>query len=203
MDTNSVRTVLNVGGNNKAIPLPSLYDGWEHVLLDIDPQGNPDVVCDARELTTLPEASYDSVYCSHNLEHYYRHDVYKVLAGFLHIIKPDGFAFIRVPDMHELMRTVIEKDMDIDEVLYQSPRGSITVCDVIYGHAGEIEESGNDYFAHKTGFTPKSLMTVLRASGFNKVAIKPISPLFEIRAFAFKGDVSDDMRRFLGLPGAG
>lgn len=203
MDTNIVRKVLNVGGNSKAIPLPPLYADWEHVLLDIDPRGNPDVVCDARELSTLPAAEYDSVYCSHNLEHYYRHDVFKVLSGFMHIIKSDGFAFIRVPDMRELMRTVIEKNMDIDDVLYESAMGPIAVCDVIYGHRGEIERSGNDYFAHKTGFTPKSLMAVLRASGFKKVAIKAVPDIFEIRAFAFKDEPSDYVSRFLGLPSGG
>jgi len=32
------RRVLNVGGNNKSIPLPPQYERWEHVLLDIDPR---------------------------------------------------------------------------------------------------------------------------------------------------------------------
>jgi len=63
-----MKKVLNVGGNSKAIPLPPQYEGWDHVLLDIDQKGNPDVLCDARELITLPESVYDSVYCSHNLE---------------------------------------------------------------------------------------------------------------------------------------
>ena len=29
--------VLNVGGNSKAIALPPIFDGYEHLLLDIDP----------------------------------------------------------------------------------------------------------------------------------------------------------------------
>jgi hypothetical protein len=160
------RRVLNVGGNNKSIPLPPQYTGWEHVLLDIDPRGHPDVVCDARELISLPGASYDSIYCSHNLEHYHRHDVAKVVAGFCHLLKPDGFAFVRVPDMHELMQTVVQKNLDIDDVLYQAPVGPILVRDVIYGYGREIEESGNDFYAHKTGFTQKSLRAALVAGGF-------------------------------------
>jgi hypothetical protein len=48
------RKVLNVGGNSKEIALPPQYNGWQHVLLDIDPRGNPDIVCDARNLTSLP-----------------------------------------------------------------------------------------------------------------------------------------------------
>jgi predicted O-linked N-acetylglucosamine transferase (SPINDLY family) len=182
------RKVLNVGGNSKKIPIPPQYDGWEHVLLDIDPKGNPDVVCDARDLTDLPGADYDSVYCSHNLEHYYRHDVEKVLAGFLHILRDDGFAYIRVPDMGALMQTVAQRDLDIDDFLYQSPAGPITVCDVIYGYGEEIETSGNDFYAHKTGFTQKSLRTILLNAGFSFVYIHVGN--LEISAFAFKSQPS-------------
>lgn len=184
------RKVLNVGGNNKMIPIPPEYDGWEHVLLDIDPKGGADVVCDARNLRDLPKADYDSVYCSHNLEHYYRHDVRKVLAGFLHVLKDDGFAYIRVPDMGELMRTVIQRGLDIDDFLYQSPSGPITVCDVIYGWGEEIEKSGHDYYAHKTGFTQKSLKTALFNAGFPFVFVRAGD--LEISAVAFKNKPSDD-----------
>lgn len=90
--------VLNVGGGTRDIPLPPQYQGWEHILLDIDPRGQPDIVADARELTRLPPAQFDAVYCSHNLEHYYRHDGVKVLAGFRHVLKEDGLAHIMVPD---------------------------------------------------------------------------------------------------------
>ena len=199
METIIVRKVLNVGGDNKTIPLPPQYAGWDHVLLDIDPRGNPDVVCDARLLSTLPAAQYDSVYCSHNLEHYYRHDVFKVLAGFLHVLKPDGFVCIRVPDMQEVMRITFEKDIDIDDVLYQSEMGPITVRDIIYGHGEKMEKSGNDFYAHKTGFTPKSLMTILLAAGFGKVGILPVPDDFEIMAFAFKDEPSDYVNELLGL----
>src|SRR5258706_14012634 len=80
----TMQRVLNVGGNNKNIALPSCYMGWKQTLLDIDPRGEPDIVLDARELSRVPPCEYDAVYCSHNLEHYYRHDGSKVLAGFFH-----------------------------------------------------------------------------------------------------------------------
>ena len=157
-----MKKVLNVGGNNKNIALPPLYEGWEHVLLDIDPRGNPDVICDARELMRLPGSEYDSVYCSHNLEHYYQHDTIKVLHDFLHVLKEGGFAYIRVPDIGELMRIVAQKGIDIGDVLYQSPAGPITVRDVVYGYGIEIERSGNDFFAHKTRITHKTQQTILK-----------------------------------------
>jgi hypothetical protein len=82
-----VKRVLNVGGHDKRIPLPPQYAGFEQLLLDIDPAVAPDILCDARELSKLESGQFDAVYCAHNLEHYYRHDVPKVLAGFLHVFK--------------------------------------------------------------------------------------------------------------------
>lgn len=193
-----MKKVLNVGGNDRNIKLPALYDGWANVLLDIDPRGKPDVLCDARELTRLPAAVYDAVYCSHNLEHYFRHDVTKVLAGFLHVMKPDAFAHIRVPDLGELMQVVAEKKLDIDDVLYTSPAGPIAVRDVIYGYGVEIERSGHDYYAHKTGFTRKSLIAVLGQAGFTHVYTATGN--LEIAAFAFKAEPGAETAKRLNLP---
>ena len=114
------------------MPCRPFFDGYEHLLLDIDPAGKPDLLCDARELTSTPAAQYDAVYCSHNLEHYFRHDVPRVLAGFIHVLKPQGFAFIRVPDIQEVMRIAVERRLEPDDVLYQSASGPIQVLDVLY-----------------------------------------------------------------------
>lgn len=196
--SNKIRKVLNVGGNSKAIPLPPQYEGWDHVLLDIDPKGNPDVVCDARELISLPESVYDSVYCSHNLEHYYHHDAKKVLAGFIHVLKADGFVFIRVPDISAVMQIVVANNLDIDDVLYQCPAGPIMVRDVIYGWGKEIERSGCDFFAHKTGFTEKSLTNLLDTAGFPWIFTNTGDNL-EITAFAFKDEPSEYLTQLLNI----
>jgi len=178
------KKVLNVGGNSKAIAIPKHFEGWTHDLLDIDPRGKPDILGDARQLTTLASNLYDAVYCSHNLEHYFAHEVPKVLRGFHHVLKPDGFAEIRVPDIAQLMRTVAAKDLDLLDVIYQSPAGPVRVRDVLYGFGPEIERSGQDFYAHKTGFSPKSLALVLRESGFaNQVVLRGN---LEIRGYAFK-----------------
>lgn len=92
--------------------------------------------------------------------------------------------FVRVPDIVVLMRTVVERGLDITDVLYQSAAGPITVRDVIYGYGPELEHSGNDFFAHKTGFTEKSLVNILHATGFPHVVSREGS--FEVTAFAFK-----------------
>lgn len=192
-------SVLNVGGNSKATPIPAHYAGWNHLLLDIDPAGKPDIVCDARELDRLPAAQFDAVYCSHNLEHYYKHDGVRVLQGFRHVLKPDGFAEIRVPDLRCVMRKFVAADMDLEDALYMSPAGPMTVRDVIYGWAKEIEESGHDFFSHKTGFTPTSLTTALQDAGFPNVYVRVIEEGFEVGALAFKRPPTPEQMKLLGL----
>ena len=192
------RKVLNVGGNSKEIPLPPEYAGFDHWLLDIDPKGAPDIVCDARELATLEGGVFDAVYCSHNLEHYYRHDVPRVLAGFQHVLKEGGFAHIRVPDINEVMRLTIERGLDIDDVLYTSPSGPIMVLDVLYGYTVQIERSGQDFYAHKTGFTQKSLLSALERAGFSRI-YSTLGNL-EISAIAFKGEPDAAVCALFNLP---
>ncbi|HEY3308661.1 MAG TPA: methyltransferase domain-containing protein [Desulfuromonadaceae bacterium] len=189
--------VLNVGGNSKAIAIPDCFDGWRHDLLDIDPRGKPDVLCDARELWKLPPRQYDAIYCSHNLEHYHKHDVRNVLKGFRMILKKEGYALIRVPDIRAVMQRVVDEVLDIDDILYQSPSGPILVNDVIYGWHVEIERSGNDFFAHKTGFTRQSLERVLKDNGFPFVFSK--SENLEVTAFAFMQQPGDEPLKQLGL----
>lgn len=189
--------VLNVGGGSKSIQIPSHYSAWEHVLLDIDPRENPDLVCDARELNALAANQFEAIYCSHNLEHYYKHECYRVLRGFLHVLRNDGFAEVRVPDLGALMRHVVQKEMDIEEVLYMSPAGPITPRDVLYGYGLEIESSGQDFYAHKTGFTERSLLRMLEEAGFEETLLAGSLHSFELHVFAFKETLHPDQLAFV------
>ena len=193
----SKRSFLNVGGNHKQMPIPACYDGWRHDLLDIDPGCKPDVLCDARDICKLKPRQYDSIYCSHNLEHFFAHDLPLVLSGFRIVLKKDGFAYIRVPDLGALMKRVVAEELDLDDILYDSSAGSIRVRDVIYGLGSEIERSGTDFFAHKTGFTVRSLQKVLFAARFDNVYIQ-VGDL-EIVAVAFMQSPQEWQLRMLGL----
>jgi hypothetical protein len=166
--------------------------------LDIDPKGKPDVLCDARQLSQLPGGMYDAVYCSHNLEHYYRHEVPKILAGFSHVLKDGGFAHIVVPDIGEVMRFAVEKGKDIDDLIFISSGKPTMILDVMSGLGVEIEESGNDFFAHKTGFTQRSLPAMLARCGFRHVYSGVAK--YEVIAFAFKANPDEFARKLLGLP---
>jgi SAM-dependent methyltransferase len=193
-----MKKVLNVGGNSKAIPIPAYYKTFEHLILDIDPRGNPDIVCDARELATRPAAEFDAIYCSHNLEHFYRHDVPRVLGGFYHVLTPDGFAEIRVPDLELVMRIAVEKKLDLEDVLYSSPAGDVTIRDTFYGFGPEIERSGHDFYAHKTGFSRKSLGKALGAAGFRFILFRD-GRRYEILAYGFKDKPSPEHETMLNF----
>jgi SAM-dependent methyltransferase len=192
-----MKRLLNVGGGSKSIQLPPEYTGFEHVLLDIDPHGAPDIVLDGRQLGELAAAQFDAIYCSHNLEHYFRHDVPKVLGGFFHLLKPGGFAQIRVPDLTELMRRVVQGKIDLEETLYVSPAGPIAPIDVIYGLGRQIETSGVDFFAHKTGFSDQSLTRAVERAGFSPNFCKVAD--LEINLIAFKGTPDPDNLRLFGI----
>lgn len=193
------KRVLNVGGGTKAIQLPVDFDGWEHVLLDIKPGPDVDVVMDARELgnrgnhyattqynwSKVEEASYDAVYCSHNIEHYEVHDVGKVLAGMYRVLKPGGFVQIQCPNFEEVFAR-LEKGADLDEVAYVSPSSPIRYRDVLFGFEKQIEESGEPFYMHKTAITPAFLMQELKAAGFDEVRI--ITDGLEMAAVAKKGE---------------
>jgi len=193
-----VSRVLNVGGGSKAIAIPGHYEGWEHVLLDVDPRQKPDVVCDARRLDTLPAALYDAVYCSHNLEHYFRHDVPRVLKGFAHVLRPRGFAEVRVPDLMAVFAAVTQNALELDDPLYESDSGPVSANDVIYGFGKQIAASDNDFYAHKNAFTKRSLSERLRDAGFGWVYVAP-GP-FEIRAIAFLQAPTAEQGALLKLP---
>ena len=191
--------VLNVGGNDRHIAIPTHYEGWEHLILDIDPAVKPDICADARTMTTLEPGQFDAIYCSHNLEHYFAHDVKLVLAGFQHVLKADGFVEIKVPDIAALMNIVATRNLDVEDVLYASQAGPVKVRDVLYGYGPEIERSGHDFFAHKTGFSRASLTRALHAAGFKMVIAGATRQMVELRALGFRTDPTPAQKTLLGL----
>ena len=196
----TTQRVLNVGGNSKSTRMPGHFDGWQQLYLDIDSRWKPDVLCDARLLSSQPAQQFDAIFCSHNLEHYYAHDVRKVLNGFLHVLNGTGFAEVVVPDIRATMTTMLENGLDIEDPLYQSPAGPVSAHDVIYGFGPEIEKSGQDFMAHKTGFTQKSLLATLTRAGFPYVFSQLCA--LEVRAVAFKVAPTPAQQAMFGLPSA-
>jgi SAM-dependent methyltransferase len=174
--------VLNVGGGSKDIPLPASYSGFDHVLLDISPGPGVDIVADL--LTWEPTPEFDVVYCSHNLEHYYAHQTLPVLQKFRDALLPSGIVHIRVPDLEEVFKLIVEHNLDLEDVLYECPVGPIMAQDVIYGWGEEIKRSGEPFYAHKTGFTEAKLGRMLSVADFGYIKI--VRHNLEIEAMAVK-----------------
>jgi len=161
--------VLNVGGG--PVRISPEYEDWECWTLDIDAKYKPNFLMDARDIGHLEPGQFDAVYCSHNLEHYYEHEADAVLAGFYHVLTDTGFVDVRVPDARAVIEAVIQRDLALDSVLYESSVGPIRVCDVLWGYQKEIRESGHDYYAHKTGFSRRLLGQALKRAGFEYIVI--------------------------------
>jgi SAM-dependent methyltransferase len=181
------RSVLNIGGGSKDIPLPPEFEGWNHVLLDVDRKPGVDLVMDARDLAEYEDykESFDAVYMSHSLEHFYAHEVQEVLAGALFVLKEGGTIIVKVPDVGGVARAIAE-GADLGDVAYESPAGPVTWRDMIYGFGKEIE-GGNNYYAHKTGFTLVQLREALEAAGFVNVMVMANPQTMELEARASKG----------------
>jgi len=192
--------VLDVGGGHRDNALPPHYAAWRRLMLDIDPKAAPDILLDARQLSRLPAGQFDAVYCSHNLEHYHEHEVARVLAGFAHVLKaPQGFVEIRVPDVHAIAVEIATRGRELDEVLYTSPAGPIRLVDVLYGYGRAIEQSGVDFYAHKTGFTRATLRRALEAAGFTRAyRLAPIG-VYEIRAVALRAAPGEVHRQLFAI----
>ena len=190
-----MKRVMNVGGG-RFRDLPPLYRGWTQVLLDIDPEVTPDVCCDAKLMKTLKAKQYEAIFCSHNLEHFYQHDVPVVLGGFHHVLKPNGFVQIVVPDMRVLMEVVVKEGRDLTETWYVSSGGPVTFHDVLYGW-GRAMRDGNLYYAHKCGFTERSLTKALHQAKFPHVFTS--SRQANLEAYAFKLPPTKAQRLEIGL----
>ena len=180
--------ILNAGcGRSGPERLPQLFGSWRHMRVDIDPQAEPDVVADITDLSPFNDNFADALWTSHCVEHLFEHQVRQALSEFLRVLKADGFAVILVPDIQVIARYVAEDRLH--EVLYESAAGPITAHDIFYGHGQSIAE-GNVHMAHKTAFTPTSIIAAMQDAGFADIAIRR-RPGLELAAIGRKTAHSD------------
>ncbi len=157
---------------------------WQEIRFDIDKNVNPDIVGSIVDMAQVPNHSLDAVYSSHNIEHLYPHQVGIALKEFYRVLSEDGYLVITCPDLQEICKLVA--DDKLTDVAYNSPAGPIAPIDVIYGYRPAIK-NGNEFMAHKCGFTRKALIGSLKGAGFQVIAsIVREPPSFEIWAVASK-----------------
>jgi predicted SAM-dependent methyltransferase len=138
-----------------------------------------------------PDASFDAVWSSHNVEHLHTFEVPIAFAEFRRVLRSDGFALITCPDLEAITRLVADGKMH--QVIYTSPAGPITPFDMLYGHSASIA-TGNVFMAHNTGYTTERLGRVALEAGFEEVRVGK-GRFLDIWALALMRDVrADDLR---------
>ena len=138
-------------------------DKWAEIRFDIDENRNPDIIGTIVDLSSVETGSVDAVYSAYNLDHIYPHEVPIALKEFFRVLKNDGIAIIKCPDIQSVCEA-IGKDKLLD-VFYQSPVGPITPIDILFGNRKAIAK-GNEFMAKKGGFTYSVLDGALHQAGF-------------------------------------
>jgi SAM-dependent methyltransferase len=179
------KVVLNVGcGYPLRQKLHRHFHGteWREVRLDLDPAVQPDIVCSITDMCPVAADSVDAVWSSHNLEHLQRHEVPVALAEFIRVLKPHGLLLLTLPDLQQVARLVVEDRLE--DSAYMSQSGPITALDMIFGHTASLAR-GNQFMAHRSGFTARTLYKLLTEAGFVEVALRRGSS-FDLWATAHK-----------------
>jgi SAM-dependent methyltransferase len=165
------KLVLHVGcGSPNPESLHERFRGpeWREVRLDIDPGVNPDILASIVDMSSVKTASVDAIWSSHNLEHVFSHEVPVVLRGFFRVLRPGGEALITMPDLEQVAKLIARGKLE--DPAYVSPAGPIAPLDILYGHRASIQK-GNEFMAHRTGFTAATLRQKMSEAGFVDVEV--------------------------------
>ena len=183
MRPKDLKLIINVGcGPPYGSWLPGMFDDWRTTRIDIDPAMEPDIVASANDLSQIESGTADVVWSAHCVEHLFLHEVSQAIAEFHRVLKDDGFACIIVPDL-QAIGSYIASDR-IQQVIYQSPAGPVTVHDMLFGYGPALEQ-GVASMAHRCGFTPTLMLDQLHKVAFAEVTVRRRTSL-ELAAVACK-----------------
>ncbi len=181
-----MKTFLHVGcGQNSKEQAGQGFqsDQWKEIRFDINPAVKPDILGTMTDMSAVEDSSVDAIFSAHNIEHLYSHEVPLALAEFKRVLRADGFVVITCPDLQSVAQLIV--DNKLTEPAYQSPAGPISPLDIVYGLRPAIAR-GNEYMAHRCGFTQKVLAEVIQASGFSQAIVRQRVHYLDLWALAFK-----------------
>ena len=192
-----MKTLLHVGCASLNISDLKGFDinAWSEIRFDIDESRNPDLTGTIVDLSLVKTGSIDAVYSAYNLDHIYPHEVPIALKEFYRVLKDDGIAIIKCPDIQSVCEAIGQDKLL--ETFYQSPVGPISPIDILFGNRKAIAK-GNEFMAKKGGFTYSVLDGALSQADFkiryggrvkngrelSVVAFKTIKPEEEIKKIA-------------------
>ena len=194
-----MQTFLHVGcGPVKQAQIPGFSNSnWKEIRFDIDKNVNPDIEGTLTDMSKVESGSVDAIYSSHNIEHVYPHEVPIVLNEFFRVLKKDGIVVVVCPDLQSVCEAVVNNKLR--DPLYISPEGPISPLDIIYGH-GQAIENGNEYMAHKCGFTYTVLDNFFADAGFETRYGGRRKQQWDLFIVAFKQAKSEEeIKRIAGL----
>ena len=161
-----MKTFLNVGCRPANRPKIKGFDNddWKEIRFDIDKNVNPDIVGTLTDMKLVETGSVDAIYSSHNIDHIYPHEVLIALKEFYRVLNDDGIVVITCPDLQSVCEAVVNDKLL--EPLYETTEGhQISPIDILYGWRIPIAQ-GNEYMAHKGGFTYSALNASFFEAGF-------------------------------------
>ena len=103
-----LKTLLHVGCASLNISHIKgfIIDDWTEIRFDIDESRNPDIVGTLTDMSLVQTGSVDAIYSAYNIDHIYPHEVPTALSEFFRVLKDDGIAIIKCPDIQSVCEAV-------------------------------------------------------------------------------------------------
>jgi len=195
-----MKTFLHVGcgPENKSTIKGFNNDNWKEIRFDIDEKVNPDIVGTLLDMSEVETGSVNAIFSSHNIEHIFPHEVPIALKEFYRVLKDDGMVVLCCPDLQSVCEAVVNDKLL--EPLYETSVGNkIAPIDILYGWRAPIAE-GNEYMAHKGGFTYSVLNGAFLEAGF-KINYGGRNPdRWELFIVSFKEEKSEEEINIIAEP---
>ena len=195
-----MKTFLHVGcgPQDKSNLVGFNNDNWKEIRFDIDEKVNPDIVGTLLDMSEVETGSVNAIFSSHNIEHIFPHEVPIALKEFYRVLKDDGIVVLCCPDLQSVCEAVVNDKLL--EPLYETSVGNkIAPIDILYGWRAPIAE-GNEYMAHKGGFTYSVLNGAFLEAGF-KINYGGRNPdRWELFIVSFKEEKSEEEINIIAEP---
>ena len=145
-------------------------DGW----IAID-QAQSDITHDLTTPLPFPAGSVDEIYSSAVLEHFYYHELMKLLEDCRRVLRPGGLFHCGVPDVTHY----------IDAYLGKRTLDPRKFCRYEPGRTNSAKLSYLNYIAylgghHKLLFDAENIQTVLQDAGFHEVKMRDFDPSIDL-----------------------
>jgi len=195
-----MKTFLHVGcgPENKSTIKGFNNDNWKEIRFDIDEKVNPDIVGTLLDMSEVETGSVNAIFSSHNIEHIFPHEVPIALKEFYRVLKDDGIVVLCCPDLQSVCEAVVNDKLL--EPLYETSVGNkIAPIDILYGWRAPIAE-GNEYMAHKGGFTYSVLNGAFLEAGFKMNYGGRNPDRWELFIVSFKEEKSEEEINIIAEP---